>query len=70
MFERFLNLERVSPPDINIDFSDRARVIDYLVNKYGHDSVGRVATFSTLGAKAAITDVACVLNIRLLKRDN
>ena len=65
MFERFLNLERVSPPDIDIDFSDRARahVIDYLVNKYGHESVGRVATFSTLGAKAAITDVARVLNI-------
>ena len=60
MFERFLNLERVSPPDIDIDFSDRARdhVIDYIVKKYGHDSVGKVATFSTLGPRAAITDVA------------
>lgn len=60
MFERFLNLERVTPPDIDIDFSDRARdhVIDYIVKKYGHDSVGKVATFSTLGPRAAITDVA------------
>ena len=59
LFERFLNLERISPPDIDIDFADRARehVINYLVNKYGVDSVGKVATFATLGAKAAITDV-------------
>ena len=64
-FERFLNLERVSPPDIDIDFSDRARefVIDYLVKKYGHDSVGKVATFSTLSAKAAINDVGKALEI-------
>lgn len=67
MFERFLNLERVSPPDIDIDFSDRARdhVIDYIVQKYGHDSVGKVATFSTLGPRAAITDVARALGIPL-----
>ena len=59
LFERFLNLERISPPDIDIDFADRARehVIDYLVQKYGEDSVGKVATFATLGAKAAIKDV-------------
>ena len=59
LFERFLNLERVSPPDIDIDFADRARehVIDYLVKKYGEASVGKVATFATLGAKAAIKDV-------------
>ena len=64
-FERFLNLERVSPPDIDIDFSDRARefVIDYLVKKYGHDSVGKVATFSTLSAKAAINDVGRALEV-------
>ena len=64
-FERFLNPERVSPPDIDIDFSDRARefVIDYLVKKYGHDSVGKVATFSTLSAKAAINDVGKALEI-------
>lgn len=67
LFERFLNLERISPPDIDIDFADRARehVIDYLVKKYGEDSVGKVATFATLGAKAAITDVGRALEIPL-----
>ena len=67
IFERFLNLERISPPDIDIDFADRARdhVIEYLVNKYGHDSVGKVATFSTMGAKAAIKDVGRTLGVPL-----
>ena len=67
LFERFLNLERISPPDIDIDFSDRARehVIDYLVQKYGEDSVGKVATFATLGAKAAIKDVGRALEVPL-----
>ena len=67
LFERFLNLERISPPDIDIDFADRARehVIDYLVQKYGADSVGKVATFATLGAKAAIKDVGRALETPL-----
>ena len=67
LFERFLNLERISPPDIDIDFADRARehVIDYLRNKYGEDSVGKVATFATLGAKAAIKDVGRALEVPL-----
>ena len=67
LFERFLNLERISPPDIDIDFADRARehVIDYLVKKYGEDSVGKVATFATLSAKAAITDVGRALEVPL-----
>lgn len=67
LFERFLNLERISPPDIDIDFADRARehVIDYLVKKYGEDSVGKVATFATLGARAAITDVGRALEVPL-----
>ena len=67
LFERFLNLERISPPDIDIDFADRARehVINYLVNKYGVDSVGKVATFATLGAKAAIADVGRALEVPL-----
>ena len=67
LFERFLNLERVSPPDIDIDFADRARehVIEYLVEKYGEDSVGKVATFATLGAKAAIKDVGRTLEVPL-----
>ena len=67
LFERFLNLERLSPPDIDIDFADRARepVIEYLVKKYGADSVGKVATFATLGAKAAIKDVGRALDVPL-----
>ena len=64
-FERFLNLERPGPPDIDIDFADRARehVIDYLAKKYGPDSVSKVATFATLGAKAALTDVGRALEV-------
>ena len=67
LFERFLNLERISPPDIDIDFADRARehVINYLREKYGEDSVGKVATFATLGAKAAIKDVGRALEVSL-----
>ena len=67
LFERFLNLERLAPPDIDIDFADRAResVIEYLVKKYGTDSVGKVATFATLGAKAAIKDVGRALEMPL-----
>ena len=65
LFERFLNLKRLSAPDIDIDFADRARedVIAYLAKKYGADSVSKVATFATLGAKAAIKDVGRVLDI-------
>ena len=65
LFERFLNLERLSTPDIDIDFADRARepVIKYLAEKYGADSVSKVATFSTLGAKTAIKDVGRALEI-------
>ena len=65
LFERFLNLERLSTPDIDIDFADCARepVIKYLAEKYGADSVSKVATFSTLGAKAAIKDVGRALEI-------
>ncbi len=67
LFERFLNLERVSPPDIDIDFADRARehVIKYLVEKYGETSVGKVATFATLSAKSAILDVGRALEMPL-----
>ena len=67
LFERFLNLERLAPPDIDIDFADRAResIIEYLAKKYGADSVGKVATFATLGAKAAIKDVGRALEMPL-----
>ena len=67
LFERFLNVERLAPPDIDIDFADRAReaIIEYLAKKYGADSVGKIATFATLGAKAAIKDVGRALEIPL-----
>lgn len=63
VFERFLNPERVSPPDIDIDFADDARekVINYVVEKYGRESVAQIITFGTMGAKAAIRDVGRVL---------
>ncbi len=71
LFERFLNLDSMNPPDIDIDFADHARddVIDYLVRKYGHDSVGKVATFTMLRAKTAIKDVGRALEIPLDKID-
>ncbi len=64
IFERFLNPERVSLPDIDIDFcyERRNEVIDYVVKKYGKDNVAQVITFGTMMAKAAIRDVARVLD--------
>lgn len=63
LFERFLNPERVSMPDIDIDFciEGRDRVIDYVRNKYGHDKVCQIITFGTMMAKGVIKDVARVL---------
>jgi DNA polymerase-3 subunit alpha len=63
LFERFLNPERVSPPDIDVDFcqSRRGEVIDYVRRKYGERSVSHIVTFGTLGAKSVIRDVARVL---------
>lgn len=60
MFERFLNPDRISMPDIDIDFADdrRSEVIDYVVQKYGEDRVAGIGTFGTLKAKAAIKDCA------------
>ena len=65
LFERFLNPERVTMPDIDIDFSDirRDEVIDYVVNKYGNDRVAQIITFGTMAAKAAVRDVGRVLNV-------
>ena len=65
IFERFLNPERVSMPDIDIDFEPvgRQKVIDYVVEKYGKDKVSQIITFGTLKAKLAIRDVGRVLNI-------
>ncbi|RAV06566.1 DNA polymerase III subunit alpha [Paenibacillus sp. YN15] len=65
LFERFLNPERVSMPDIDIDFSDERRdeVIGYVVAKYGRDRVAQIITFGTMAAKAAVRDVGRVLNL-------
>ena len=65
LFERFLNPERVSMPDIDIDLADRERdkVINYVVEKYGKGSVAQIITFGTMGAKAAIRDVGRVLGM-------
>ncbi len=65
LFERFLNPERVSMPDFDIDFcqANRDRVIDYVKDKYGRDAVSQIATFGTLAAKAALRDVGRVLGM-------
>ncbi len=65
IFERFLNPERISMPDIDIDFCTRGRgeVIQYVTEKYGREQVAQIITFGTLGARAAIKDVGRVLDI-------
>jgi DNA polymerase-3 subunit alpha len=65
LFERFLNPERISMPDMDIDFADdrRDEVIRYVAERYGHDVVAHIITFGTLGAKAAIRDVGRVLGM-------
>ena len=65
LFERFLNPERVNPPDIDIDFADdrRADVIEYVREKYGRESVAQIITFGTLGAKSVIRDVGRVMGL-------
>ncbi|MEO5671606.1 MAG: DNA polymerase III subunit alpha, partial [Ramlibacter sp.] len=65
LFERFLNPERVSMPDFDIDFcqANRDRVIDYVKHKYGKEAVSQIATFGTMAARAAIRDVGRVLDM-------
>ncbi|MBP2650617.1 MAG: dnaE [Firmicutes bacterium] len=65
LFERFLNPERVSMPDIDIDFcyEKRSRIIDYVIRRYGADRVAQIITFGTMAAKAAIRDVGRVLSM-------
>ncbi|MFD2613487.1 DNA polymerase III subunit alpha [Paenibacillus gansuensis] len=65
LFERFLNPERITMPDIDIDFSDERRdeVIAYVSRKYGSDRVAQIITFGTMAAKAAVRDVGRVLNL-------
>ncbi|MFK7844576.1 MAG: DNA polymerase III subunit alpha [Rhodothermales bacterium] len=71
LFERFLNPERVSMPDIDIDFDDRGRgkVIDYVVQKYGRQNVCQIITFGTMGARSVIRDVSRVLGVPLSEAD-
>ncbi|MEC8646079.1 MAG: DNA polymerase III subunit alpha, partial [Candidatus Latescibacterota bacterium] len=65
LFERFLNPERISMPDIDIDFADvdRDKVLKYVVDKYGENNVSQVITFGTMGAKAVVRDVGRVLGM-------
>jgi DNA polymerase-3 subunit alpha len=65
LFERFLNPERVNPPDIDIDFADdrRADVIEYVRQKYGGEAVAQIITFGTLGAKSVVRDVGRVMGL-------
>ncbi|MFT5165388.1 MAG: DNA polymerase-3 subunit alpha [Saprospiraceae bacterium] len=67
LFERFLNPERVSMPDIDIDFDDvgRSKVIDYVIQKYGRNQVAQIITYGSMAAKSSIRDVGRVLNVPL-----
>ncbi|HXU27470.1 MAG TPA: DNA polymerase III subunit alpha [Bacteroidia bacterium] len=67
LFERFLNPDRISMPDIDIDFDDEGRdkVIDYVIKKYGSNQVAQIITYGTMGGKSAIRDAARVLNLPL-----
>jgi DNA polymerase-3 subunit alpha len=71
LFERFLNPERVSPPDFDIDFCMRRRgeVIDYVRQKYGNDCVANIITYGTLGAKMVMRDVSRVHNLPFAEAD-
>lgn len=71
LFERFLNPDRISMPDIDIDFDDegRGKVIDYVIQKYGADQVAQIITYGTMAAKSAIRDTARVLDLPLHEAD-
>jgi len=71
LFERFLNPDRVSMPDIDIDFDDegRSRVMDYVINKYGAKQVAQIITYGTMAAKSSVRDTARVLDLPLFEAD-
>ncbi|OEK09759.1 DNA polymerase III subunit alpha [Flavivirga aquatica] len=71
LFERFLNPDRVSMPDIDIDFDDegRSRVMDYVIEKYGANQVAQIITYGTMAAKSSIRDTARVLDLPLFDAD-
>ncbi|MEM9649138.1 MAG: DNA polymerase III subunit alpha, partial [Bacteroidota bacterium] len=71
LFERFLNPDRVSMPDIDIDFDDegRGKVMDYVIDKYGANQVAQIITYGTMAAKSSIRDTARVLDLPLSEAD-
>lgn len=71
LFERFLNPDRVSMPDIDIDFDDegRGRVMDYVIRKYGANQVAQIITYGTMAAKSSVKDTARVLDLPLFEAD-
>ncbi len=71
LFERFLNPDRISMPDIDIDFDDegRSRVMDYVIEKYGSNQVAQIITYGTMAAKSSIRDTARVLDLPLFDAD-
>jgi len=71
LFERFLNPDRVSMPDIDIDFDDegRGRVMDYVIDKYGSNQVAQIITYGTMAAKSSIRDTARALDLPLMDSD-
>ena len=71
LFERFLNPDRISMPDIDIDFDDegRSRVMDYVIDKYGANQVAQIITYGTMAAKSSIRDTARVLDLPLFDAD-
>ena len=71
LFERFLNPDRISMPDIDIDFDDegRGKVMDYVINKYGSNQVAQIITYGTMAAKSSIRDTARVLDLPLADAD-
>ncbi|MCB9273915.1 MAG: DNA polymerase III subunit alpha [Lewinellaceae bacterium] len=71
LFERFLNPERVSMPDIDIDFDDegRQKVLDYVIEKYGRNQVAQIVTYGTMAAKLSLRDVGRVMNVPLNEVD-
>jgi len=71
LFERFLNPDRISMPDIDIDFDDvgRQKVIDYVIDKYGQNQVAQIVTYGTMAAKSSLRDVGRVMDIPLSEVD-
>ena len=69
LFERFLNPDRVSLPDIDIDFDDegRGKIIDWVVNKYGHNQVAQIITYGTMAAKSSLRDTARGVGFTLVR---